>query len=99
MSFTCKRNLINFDDNIKNEKLNRVTYVKDLCITLDSKLLFDQQITNIVNKASKGLGFVIRASKNFKKIKIIKFFPKIIFPWEFRDFFFPSRIIKGTCFM
>lgn len=44
----------------------------DLGVTLDSKLLFDKHIENILAKAMKTLGFLFRVTKDFKSIKTLK---------------------------
>lgn len=71
-SFTRKPNPIKFDYTINGTPLTRVNTIKDLGVTFDAKLLFDTHINNIVSKASKALGFIIRVSQEFKNMKTLK---------------------------
>lgn len=57
---------------LKNKKLTKVDSIKDLGITFDSRLKFDQHIDEITRKASKMLGFVMRAVNKFTNIHCIK---------------------------
>ncbi|CAK1555972.1 unnamed protein product [Leptosia nina] len=50
----------------------RVSLIKDLGITFDAQLMFDQHIDNIVKRASRALGFIVRLSADFKNIKTMK---------------------------
>lgn len=71
-SYTRKVQPINYDYKIYGTSLTRVNNIRDLGITFDSKLLFDTHIDNIVRKASKALGFILRVSAEFKDIKTLK---------------------------
>lgn len=71
-SFTRKPNPIHYNYTLKSTILARVTSINDLGVTFDSKLLFDEHVNRIVNKASKALGFVLRMSTDFHSIKTIK---------------------------
>lgn len=57
-----------FNYNINGTTINRVNDVRDLGITLDSKLNFNVHIKNIINKASKMLGFISRSLYKFKNL-------------------------------
>lgn len=46
--------------------------IRDLGVTFDSKLLFDEHVHAIVKKASRALGFVLRMSAEFTSIKTFK---------------------------
>ncbi|CAB3243345.1 unnamed protein product [Arctia plantaginis] len=71
-SFTRKHSPIFQVYKLLDTPLSRVSNIKDLGVTFDSKLLFDTHIYNIVSKASKALGFLLRVSADFKNIKTIK---------------------------
>lgn len=74
--FSCyllkKKGGINFTYTLKDHSLQKVDEIRDLGVTHDSKLLFDTHINNIVKKASKNLGFIMRSSKDFKNAKTLK---------------------------
>lgn len=72
ISFSRKRNVIEYNYKCKNEVLSRVLFCRDLGVIHDSKLLFDKHIYSIVDKAYKALGFIIRCSKDFRNMKTIK---------------------------
>lgn len=65
ISFTKNINLIKFNYSINNISLNEVQSVRDLGVTLDSRLHFDVHIDNIVKKAFQMYGLVMRFSSNF----------------------------------
>lgn len=65
ISFTRKRKPIVFSYHLNNVVIERVDVVKDLGILLDSKLLFNQHIDMIAEKAYKNLGFVLRSCQSF----------------------------------
>lgn len=72
ISFTRKREPFLYDYILKHQNLNRTDIIRDLGVLLDTKLIFDYHIDAIVTKAFKALGFIIRVSKPFKKMKTIK---------------------------
>lgn len=72
ISYTRKTNPINFDYTINNSSLARVTSIRDLGILMDSGLSFNLHIDNIVNKAFRQLGFILRVSKPFKQSHTLK---------------------------
>lgn len=57
---------------LKRQALVRSYAIRDLGVVHDSKLLFDEHIDSIVNKASKLLGFVMRTCASFNKVKTFK---------------------------
>lgn len=71
-TFTRKRNIVPSSYTLKNQLLVNTNTTRDLGIVHDSKLLFDDHVTNIVTKASKALGFIMRISKNFNNAKTFK---------------------------
>lgn len=72
MTFTRKPSPFSTNYSVKNQYLTRVSNMRDLGVTHDSKLLFDKHIDDIVSKASKALGFLMRSSKKFKNMKTVK---------------------------
>ena len=71
-SFTRKPQPSLYNYKLQNSTLSRVSSIKDLGVTFDSKLLFNEHIDNIVKRASKALGFVIRMSAEFEMVKTFK---------------------------
>lgn len=67
ITFTKKRNVSNYFYSLCGTTLSKVNTIKDLGITLDSKLHFDEHIENIINKAFRMYGFVIRSGAMFKQ--------------------------------
>lgn len=72
VTFSRKRSPILANYELKGQILPRCDGVRDLGVYHDSKLLFDTHIEQVVAKASKALGFVMRISKCFKKGKTFK---------------------------
>ena len=72
MTFTRQKSIVNSIYSLNQLTLGKVNSIRDLGIIQDSKLLFDQHIDGIVGKASRALGFVIRASACFRSLKPIK---------------------------
>lgn len=72
ITYSRQKTTINFEYKLNDEILKKVTTIKDLGVKMDCKLLFDQHIDYIVNRASKALGFVIRVSADFRSLKTIK---------------------------
>lgn len=66
ISFTRLMINTNFQYVIDNNTLKSVDSIRDLGITLDKKCMFDLHIENIVKKALRMLGFILRVSKSFK---------------------------------
>lgn len=67
ITFTKKKLVKNFDYFLGNTALNKVSSLRDLGVNLDSKLHLDTHVDNIVNKAYKMFGFVMRASREFHR--------------------------------
>lgn len=66
IKFTRKAKCLSSDYFIENNKIQEVTTIKDLGVTFDIKLTLLPHIENIIKKASRMLGFVIRNSREFK---------------------------------
>lgn len=67
ISFSRKITNIHYDYNIAGKQINRVDFIRDLGITLDSKLTFNLHIDNICKKAYKSLGMILRIGKPFRR--------------------------------
>lgn len=72
ITFTKKKNIINYDYSIDSIKLDKVSVVRDLGVWFDSSLSFKFHYKNIVAKASRMLGFVMRTAKPFKQLDTFK---------------------------
>lgn len=72
VTFSRKRSIISYNYTLKDVSLKRDSSVRDLGVVHDSKLLFDAHIESIVAKAYRALGFVMRVSKDLKKVKTLK---------------------------
>lgn len=72
VAFTRRKYVIDSKYTINSEIISKVGTMKDLGITQDSKLLYDQHIDIIVNKAFRALGFIIRTTACFRSLKPIK---------------------------
>lgn len=74
ISFTRKRevSLQYFNYNIRGNTLNRVCAIKDLGVTFDSKLTFENHVNNITSKAYRMLGFISRSLNHFKQLQTYK---------------------------
>lgn len=72
ISFSRKRNSINFDYKLCDKKLGRVHQIRDLGVIMDSKLTFIPHIDDMLGKAFKKLGFILRVGKPFKRLLTYK---------------------------
>lgn len=66
IKFTKKRNKMVTEYSVAGSKLEEVTTIRDLGVTMDCQLRFTDHIDNIVKNANKSLGFILRSSKGFK---------------------------------
>lgn len=66
MTFSRKRFQISHNYTLSGQVLNRVTSIRDLGVMFDSKLLFDQHIRMITDRAYQMLGFICRTSGKFR---------------------------------
>lgn len=67
ITFTKNKNTTTYAYSLCDTRLNRVTCLRDLGIQLDSQLCLNLHIENIVNKAFKMFGFIMRSSADFKR--------------------------------
>ena len=72
ISFSRSHNLIIYDYKIDNQSLTRVSLIKDLGVTFDSRLTFTPHLDNIINRANRNWFFICRHTKEFKNPKSIK---------------------------
>lgn len=72
MSFTRKKELIEFHYEIDNILLEKCVTFKDLGVTFDSKLSFVYHVSMVTAAAYKNLGFIIRNTKFFSDINSLK---------------------------
>lgn len=72
ISFSRKHNPLNFQYTINGIPIEKVSVIRDLGVTLDSKLSMAEHIDVITNKAYRNLGFVIRTCKPFNDPACLK---------------------------
>lgn len=72
VSFTRKIAPIVFHYNIYGSVYERCTSITDLGFVYDYKLSFSTHISNIVKDSTKRLGFLIRSSRDFNSIFVLK---------------------------
>ena len=72
MSFSRKKELIEFHYEIDNILLEKCVTFKDLGVTFDSKLSFVYHVSMVTAAAYKNLGFIIRNTKFFSDINSLK---------------------------
>ncbi|XP_026744752.1 uncharacterized protein LOC113506092 [Trichoplusia ni] len=72
VTYSRKRSVIQTSYTLGGQPLPRVSSIRDLGVHHDSKLLFETHVDNIVSKATKSLGFIMRVSKSFKNAKTLK---------------------------
>ena len=63
-----------FDYYINDSTLTKVSSIKDLGITFDSKLNFQEHIDKMYCEASKNVFFIIRNTKTFKSTNVLELF-------------------------
>ena len=71
MSFSRRKSIELFNYQLDNVTLNRVTQFKDLGVTFDSKLSFDEHIRLTTESAYKSLGFILRNGREFNNVKTL----------------------------
>lgn len=67
ITFTKNINKTTYAYSLCDTRLNRVTCLRDLGVQLDSQLCLNLHVENIVNKAFKMFGFIMRSSADFKR--------------------------------
>lgn len=66
ISFSRKKNDIEYPYCIDNQLLTRVSEIKDLGVILDKKLTFHSHYLQTIAKANKNLGFIMRVGYEFR---------------------------------
>lgn len=76
--FTKKKVISNYKYTLCGTDLNSTEIIKDLGVTLDSKLHLDTHIDNIINKAFKMYGFVMRTCLAFTQLSTFLYIYKCL---------------------
>jgi hypothetical protein len=71
IKFQRKRNELQTNYKILDQPVEEVDMIKDLGVTLDSKLRFNKHIDTMLDAAFRALRFVIRCGKAFKKLSTL----------------------------
>lgn len=72
VTFSRKTTPIYFNYSLLNTSIPRENQVKDLGVILDSKLTYKAHMSYVISKASRNLGFIFRAAKDFRDIHCLK---------------------------
>ena len=72
ISFSRSHKLIAYDYKINNQSLDRVSTIKDLGVTFDSRLTFTPHLENIIGRANRNWFFICRHTREFKNPNSIK---------------------------
>lgn len=72
ISFARIRQPIVFSYKLHGMEINRVDYIKDLGVILDTQLSFKRHVSYIVDKASRTLGFIFRTARDFVDVHCLK---------------------------
>lgn len=72
VSYSRKKYPILFNYKVDNTLLQRVQTIKDLGVTFDEKLSFNNHIENIVSSALKQLGFIIRTTSCLSNSDVLR---------------------------
>lgn len=72
ISFTRRRNVMNYQYTIGNHSLEQSHTIRDLGVTFYSKLRFHEHISNMTAKAFSVLGFIRRHTSNFTDVYTLK---------------------------
>lgn len=72
LSISRKRNVEDTVYQLSSQRITSVTHMRDLGVTFDSKLSFEQHIQDKLCKANKMLGFLMRTCTRFRKLKPLK---------------------------
>ena len=72
MSFSRKKNVINYDYCFTEQYISKCDVVSDLGVILDGKLSMNTHIDNVVGRAMRMLGFIKRFSREFDDICVLK---------------------------
>ena len=62
-------------------KIKPVPFTKFIGVIIDDKLYFDNRISYIKNKISKGLGILIKARKYFNRRNLVNLYYTFVYPY------------------
>lgn len=71
ITFTRKKNPLQFNYSLQGKILKRVKEIRDLGVQLDSGLYFESHINKITAKAYKLLGFIFRQGTDFRNVSTL----------------------------
>lgn len=71
-TFCRARNHVSYNYHLNNQELQKPDTIKDLGVTFDRNLSFNEHVNLTVSSALKSLGFVIRNCKGFNNVDIMK---------------------------
>ncbi|KAJ8272727.1 hypothetical protein GJAV_G00092740 [Gymnothorax javanicus] len=72
ISFSTKRNHVQYNDQLNGHSLRRVTEIKDLGVTLSADLSFTIHVNNICSQAYRMLGLIKRSCKDFQSVESLQ---------------------------
>ena len=72
ISFSRKKHLIDTTYAISDSPLPRVTLINDLGVIFDSELRFINQVNNVIARAFKMAGFIMRQCWEFRSVEVLK---------------------------
>ncbi|XP_046666492.1 uncharacterized protein LOC124358242 [Homalodisca vitripennis] len=73
LSFSRSQDVIRFDYSLDDSALKHVTSIRDLRVVVNTHFNPHDHVSHICNKAIAMLGFVLRASKNFRSANTLDF--------------------------
>ncbi|MDD9361364.1 MAG: reverse transcriptase family protein, partial [Anaplasma sp.] len=66
ISLSRKRDVLQFCYALDTTVISRVSLIRDLGVYLDTEILFNNQVMNIVNSSLSVFGIIVRISRNFR---------------------------------
>ncbi|EFA13487.1 putative RNA-directed DNA polymerase from transposon BS-like Protein [Tribolium castaneum] len=72
MSYTKKREFLEFVYDISSVTLHRTFIIKDLGVIFDTELAFSEHIRDVTARAIKSYGFIYRNCRDFKNLSVMK---------------------------
>lgn len=72
LQYTKCTNRICYDYTLNNVVIEKVTSTKDLGVTFDSQLSFNDHTSNVIQSSLKMLGFIVRNTRSFNNIEALK---------------------------
>ena len=71
VSFARSQSQLGTSYSIHNSQLEGVDSIRDLCVILEAKMTFGNQIETVVNKCLRTLGFIKNVSRDFKSVSTL----------------------------